>query len=151
MLEHSETLPLIGQTVGEKINLLRVHSTPQGYVEAGDLGREIGKGYMLELEDMISKHAHLKGIYYIFALQHADALMPEAQKVVLCSGREEHRGKFRPTWGADLWKINNSLDTREVLWSLPSRETLRLFLSNPSQVDPQLLKWIRMHQAGLLR
>ena len=34
------------------------------YVEAGDLGRQLGAEYMKQLDAMIEKHSNLKGIYY---------------------------------------------------------------------------------------
>lgn len=90
------------------------------YVEAGELGRELGASYMKQLDEMIDKHTRLKGIYYIFVLHHQNMMYPNAQYLTFCSAREWNYGGYP---GADLWKINNDNCTRELLWTLPHSET----------------------------
>ena len=137
-------------TYGSILKIARDNQKTLGYLEAGDLGHEVGKGYREALNDMRASHARLKGIYYIYAVTKSEAYAPESLKVVLCSGREEHRCRFRPQWGCDLWKINNDLDTEELVWSLPSQETVGLILRNPSGISSDLVRWIKLHRAGML-
>ena len=88
-------------------------------IEAGDLGREMGKQYLSDLESMKSPHSNLKGIYYILAYHFQQANNPRAEYVCFCSMREKPQVQL----GCDLWRMNNENDKFDLIWTLPHRES----------------------------
>lgn len=88
-------------------------------IEAGDMGREMGKQYLADLESMKKSHSNLKGIYYILAYHFQQAHTPTAEYVCFCSMRE----KPNPELGCDLWRMNNDNDKFDLIWTLPHRES----------------------------
>ena len=53
----------------KKEKLPNLRSGSPDLIEAGDLGRSMGKDYLKQLEDMRSSHSRLKGKYYILTLK----------------------------------------------------------------------------------
>jgi hypothetical protein len=102
-----------------KVTHMPSRSSSNELIEAGDLGREMGKTYLKEMESMRSSHSRLKGIYYILVYHYQQAIRPTAEYVCFCSMREQPN----PQLGCDLWKINNDADKQELIWCLPHRES----------------------------
>lgn len=116
-------------------------------IEAGDLGRSMGKDYLSNLEDIRKSHARLKGIYYIFVNHYQQMYNPNAQYLCFCTMREKDVPD--PILGTDLWKVNNGTDELTLVWSLPHRESWKQLRQDP-HTDPQLSKFMALYEKGKL-
>lgn len=112
-------------------------------IEAGDMGREMGKKYLAELDNMRSSHSRLKGIYYILVHHHQQAYLPTGHYLTFCSMRE-----IPPKiMGSDVWKVNNDNDTCEMIWTLPHRESWEQLKKHP-KTDKKLLEFMMDYEEG---
>lgn len=121
-------------------------SSNKEQIEAGDMGREMGKEYMRQIEEMRNSHARLKGIYYILVYHYQQAYLPTAQYVTMCSMREDSLPET-PVPGCDLWKVNNDNDSLELMWAIPHRESWKQLENHPS-TDPQLKNFMQQYKEG---
>ena len=118
------------------------------HIEAGDMGREMGKEYMKQIEDMRQSHSRLKGIYYILVYHYQQAYLPTAQYVTMCSMRKENIPQ-KAIQGCDLWKVNNDNDTLELMWAVPHRESWKQ-LENHESTDPTLRNYMQHFKEGII-
>lgn len=122
----------------------KARNSPETY-EAGEIGHEMGKQYMKDLLDMIQKHKNISGKFYILVAYENNFLMPEAQKIVMCSMR-----KPKPPFpGTDFFSYDNDTGDLELLWTLPDNTTWDMLKSFPN-TDKQLLKFMSDFESGAL-
>ena len=100
-------------------NPIKITGSGVDLIEAGDLGREMGKQYLADLESMKTSHSKLKGKYYILAYHYQQAHNPRAEYVCFCSMRDKPTAQL----GCDLWMMNNENDKFDLIWTLPHRES----------------------------
>lgn len=113
MIKEEKTLDPLNQSP------IKLSGSSVDLIEAGDMGRSMGKQYLKELDDMKTSHANLKGIYYILVNHYQQAPTPRNQYLCFCSMRE----KPQAILGCDLWRMNNENDKCDLVWTLPHRES----------------------------
>lgn len=129
----------------KKEKLPNLRSGSPDLIEAGDLGRSMGKDYLKQLENMRSSHSRLKGKYYILVNHYQQAYNPTAQYLCFCSMRE----RPDPMLGCDLWEINNDNDHCDLKWSLPHRESWNQIKRN-IHTDLKLREFMDLYDEGKL-
>lgn len=115
-------------------------------IEAGEMGREMGKEYMAQIEKMRNSHSRLKGKYYILVYHYQQAPNPRAQYITLCSMRKKDIPE-EPVQGCDLWEVDNHRDSLKLLWTLPHRESWKQLEKSP-HLDKQLKTYMQQYKKG---
>lgn len=127
------------KTVGEHV-LDRWN--PADKHEVGETMDEIWRKEVApRLEKIFHEHSWYKEPYYIQIIFKGIAGLPGAQQLNIFT----RKTKPKANWGETVYRVDNSKEQYHVLWSLPKRAVaIQLFLQEHEDVDPQLLKWIRM-------
>jgi hypothetical protein len=110
-------------------------------IQMGDMAGEFTKKYAYELSDMIKKHEHLEGVYYIYVLWSKDPRFPSATKLCFCSMREKDLNKASMLPSTDLWKIDNKNGSFILRWSIPPKGKIKRTLEKPT--DEKRFTWTK--------
>jgi len=132
------------ETIGTQLVKKREEHLKQPIVEIGDLGHELGKGYMKGLQECIDNHVNSIDKYYIeVKIEEEPFFRKQAYKFIFIARRT--CPAFQPN--RDVYWVNNIKGKSGLLWSLPQRSRFFLFFRDKEKkgTSKKLIKWMEMY------
>lgn len=133
-------------TVGSQVyEVLKKNSGNRSDIEAGDLGREVGKQYMRELSELIENNGFQKNPYYVWVVRKKDVTSPNIVKF----GMVARWTRPHPEPDCDLWLVKDGKP--ELQWSLPGNAEMDMIMKMGKDFDQKLVNWILEYRTGKLQ
>lgn len=133
-------------TIGSQVyDVLNKHAGKRSDVEAGDMGRELGKKYIEEINELIQKNGEQKNPYYIFVIRKKAKWTNNAVALHM----QSRWTKPQPEPDTDCWKI--SPGHAELQWSLPGDAEMDMIMKIGQDFDQKLVNWILEYRTGKLQ
>lgn len=112
-------------------------------IEAYELAHEGGKSYMNALIDVVEDHRNKIDKYYIQVISTKP--LEYRNRAVYFRFFARQTAPLMED-DCDCWFVDNKKDILRLEWSLPHWSDFDLFLEDPEQFDPKIIKWIKIYK-----
>jgi hypothetical protein len=120
------------------------------YIEAGDLAGIISDRYRGKLWQAIEDGSKFsKPLLYFIVMIKKDPIDKQKIHIKLTISDKGLPNKMYE--GTDYWRYDYKIGELKLIWSIPHKSSMAMYLKDPHRFDPQLIKWINdfIKQEGL--